>query len=133
MKFDEIRGDIPFGAHIPPTAAGTAIEMPIIELPFGAQVTQILWVPSAAITANDTNYFTLAVRNRQSGSGTVVMAIRAYSSGNGVANSPEVLELSSTESDLLAVEGDLLTAHFTHSGSGLAVPAGLVQVTLRIR
>jgi hypothetical protein len=73
------------------------------------------------------------MRNRQAAAGTVVLATRAYSSGNGVATTAETLTLSSTESDLQPVAGDLLTAHFTHSGTGLAVPAGLVQVTLRIR
>ncbi|MFI6162247.1 hypothetical protein ACIA59_20175 [Micromonospora haikouensis] len=133
VQFKELRGDLAFGVPVPPTAAGTAIEVPIVRLPFGAQITEIAWVPGAAITANGGNYFTLTARNRGTGTGSVVMATRAYSSVNGVATTPEVLTLSSTETDLQPAAGDVLTAHFTHTGTGLAIPAGLVQVKLRIR
>lgn len=132
-KFEELRGDLTYAVATPPTAAGTAIEVPIVELPFAAQITEILWVPGAAIVANGANYFTLTMRNRTSGAGAVVMATRAYSATNGVATTPETLSLSSTASDLQPAAGDLLTAHFTHTGAGLAIPAGLVQVKLRIR
>lgn len=134
MQLKDIPGDFTFGVSVPPTAAGTAIEVPIVQLPARALITAVKWVPGAAITANGTNFFTLNVRNRASGAGTVVPAgPRAYSATNGVATTPETLTLSSTATDLQAAAGDLLTAHFTHSGSGLAIPAGLVQVTVRWR
>lgn len=133
MKFDELRGDLTYSVAVPPTAAGTAIELPIIELPFAAQITEVLWVPGAAIVANATNYFTLSARNRAAGGGAVVMASRAYNAVNGVATTPEVVALSGTATDVQPAAGDLLTAHFTHTGTGLAIPAGLVQVKLRIR
>ncbi|HYQ63560.1 hypothetical protein [Actinophytocola sp.] len=130
----ELRGDQIFSAEVPPTAAGTPVEVPIVVLPFNAKITGWKWVPGAAITANGTNYFTLTPRNRGTGAGVVIPATaRAYSSGNGVATTPEALTLSSTASDLLATAGDVLTAHFTHSGSGLAIPAGLVQVAVQVR
>lgn len=133
ITFKELRGDLSYAVAVGATAAGTAVEVPIVRLPFAAQIVEILWVPGAAITANATNYFTLTLRNRQSAAGTVVMATRAYSATNGVATTPETLTLSSTATDLQPAAGDLLTAHFTHAASGLAIPAGLVQVTLRIR
>lgn len=133
MKFTELRGDWFATVPVPPTAAGTAIEVPIARLPFKARVTAITWVPGAAITANGTNFFTLTCRNRGSGAGIVVMATRAYSATNGVATTPETLTLSATEADLLAAAGDVLTAHFTHSGTGLAIPAGLVQIQYQVR
>lgn len=133
MKFDEIRGDTTVQVPVPPTAAATAIEVPIIRLPYAAQITGILWVPGANIVANAANFFTLNVRNRQAGAGAVVMATRAYSAVNGVATTPESLTLSVTATDLQPAENDLLTAHFTHTGTGLAIPAGLVQVQYRIR
>lgn len=133
IEYRELRGDLTIAVSIPPTTAGTAVEVPIIRLPTAAQITRVQWVPGAAITANASNYFTLTVRNRQSGAGTVVMATRAYSAGNGVANTAETLTLSTTEEDLQPAAEDLLTAHVTHTGTGLAVPAGLVQITYRIR
>ncbi|MCT2276320.1 hypothetical protein M3G91_01685 [Micromonospora chalcea] len=133
IKFEELRGDLTYAAAIPPTAAGTAVEVPIVRLPFAAQIVEIVWVPGAAMAANGANYVTLTARNRQAGAGTIVMATRAYNTGNGVANTAEVLALSGTPTDLQPAAGDVLTAHFTHTGTGLAVPAGLVQVKLRIR
>lgn len=133
-QLKDIPGDFNFAVSVPATAAGTAVEVPVVILPFRAQITAVKWIPGAAITANGTNFFTLTFRNRQSGAGSVVPAgPRAYSATNSVSTTPETLTLSSTASDLQAAVGDLLTAHFTHSGSGLAIPAGLVQVTVRVR
>lgn len=130
----DMRGDQIFSAEVAATAAGTAVEVPIVVLPFNVKITGWKWVPGAAITANGTNFFTLTPRNRQSGAGTVVPATaRAYSAVNGVATTPETLALSSTAADLLASAGDVLTAHFTHTASGLAIPAGLVQVAVQVR
>jgi hypothetical protein len=135
MQLNEVRGDQVFSAEVAPTAAGTAIEVPIIVLPFNAKITSWKWIPSAVMTANVTNFCTLTPRNRgAAGAGTVVPATaRAWSATNSAASTPEVLALSSTASDLLAAVGDVLTAHFTHSGTGLAIPAGLVQVTVQVR
>ncbi|MFG3709208.1 hypothetical protein ACGF7U_31380 [Micromonospora sp. NPDC047670] len=133
VKFDELRGDITYGVTVPPTAAGTAVEVPIIRLPFAALITEILWIPSAAMAANASNYATLTVRNRQAGAGNIAIASRAYNAGNGMANVPEVLAQAGSNETLMPAAGDVLTAHFTHTGTGLAVPAGLVQIKLRIR
>lgn len=130
----ELRGDLVYAAAIPPTAAGTAVEVPIVELPFPALVTEVRWIPGAAMTANGTNFCTLNVRNRQTGAGTIVPAgPRSWASVNSVSTTPEILTLSSTATDLQLASGDVVTAHFTHTASGLAIPAGLVQVKLRSR
>lgn len=131
--FKELRGDLTFTVAIPPTAAGTAVEVPIVKLPFNATITKVEFVPGANMTANGTNFCTLNVRNRQTGAGTVVPASRAWSSTNSVSTTPETLTLSSTASDLQPAAGDVLSAHFTHSGTGLAIPASSVQVTVRGR
>ena len=133
MQLKELSGDLVFTASVPPTAAGTAIELPVLSLPFALTITEAKWIPGAAITANGTNFFTLTIRNRQSGAGVVAPATRSYASGNSVATTPENLTLSGTATDLQAAANDVLTAHFTHSGSGLAIPAGLVQVKVRLR
>ncbi len=134
-QLKELAGDLVFEISVPPTAAGTAIEVPGLIAPFNMVFTGVKWVPGAAITANGTNFFTLTPRNRAaSGSGTVVPATaRSYAATNSVANVAETLALSSTASDLLVSAGDVLTAHVTHTASGLAVPAGLLQLYLRAR
>jgi hypothetical protein len=133
MQLKELSGDLVYSAYIGATAAGTAVEVPVAQLPFAALITEIKWIPGAAMTANGTNYCTLTCRNRQSGSGTVVPATRAWSATNSVATTPETLTLSGTATDLQVTANDVLTAHFTHTASGLAIPAGIVQFKLRIR
>ena len=68
-----------------------------------------------------------------SSTASCVPATRAWSATNSVATTPEVLTLSSTATDLQLAAGDVLTAHFTHSGTGLAIPAGIVQFKIRLR
>jgi len=133
MQLKELSGDLVFTASVPPTAAGTALELPVVSLPFGITITEIKWIPGAAITANGTNYFTLTFRNRGSGAGTVSPGNRSYAATNSVSTTPENLTLSGTATDLQAAAGDVLTAHFTHTGTGLAIPAGLVQIKVRLR
>lgn len=135
MQFTQLAGDLLWTFEVPPTAAGTALEQPGLILPRAAQITSAKWVPGAAVTANGTNYATLSLRNRgAAGVGSVKPAVdRAYSAVNSVANVPEVMALSSTASDLLAAAGDVLTVTIAHTASGLAIPAGLLQVGLRWR
>lgn len=135
MQYKEIAGDLVFTFELPPTAAGTALEQPCLIAPFNMLVTSVKWVPGAAVTANGTNFATLSFRNRgAAGAGSVLPATaRSYAATNSVANVPEVMALSSTASDLQVAAGDVLTTTIAHTASGLAIPAGLVQVTLRTR
>jgi hypothetical protein len=134
MQVAELSGDFVFTVSVPPTAAATAIEVPIVRPPWAATITSIVWIPGAAITANASNFFTLTPRNRGAGAGAVIPATaRSYAATNSVSTTPEALVLSTTATDLLVAAADVLTAHFTHSGTGLAIPAGLVQVTMRLR
>lgn len=134
MQLKELSGDLMYSAYIPPTAAGTAVEVPVARLPFAVTITEIVWIPGAAMTANGTNFCTLTPRNRQSGAGTVVPATaRSWAATNSVATTPETLTLSATATDLQAAANDVLTAHFTHTASGLAIPAGIVQFKVRLR
>lgn len=137
MEHNELSGDLVHTVHVPPTAAGTAVEVPIARVPDNTKykIVGVYWVPGAAITANVTNYFTLSVRNRGSvdGTGTKVATSRSYAATNGVARKTEILTLSGTEADLLAEAGDVLTAEFAHAAAGLAIPASLVQLVYRLR
>jgi hypothetical protein len=132
-QLSELRGDLVYSVAVPPTAAGTAVEVPLVQLPFPALITEVKWIPGAAMTFNGTNFCTLTVRNRQTGAGVIVPATKNWSAVSSVATTPETLTLSATATDLQLAANDLLTAHFTHSGTGLAVPAGIVQVKVRNR
>lgn len=134
MQLKELAGDLVYSAYIGATAAGTAVEVPVVRLPFAVTITEVTWIPGAAMTANGTNFCTLTPRNRQSGAGTVVPATaRSWAATNSVATTPETLTLSATATDLQAAANDVLTAHFTHTASGLAIPAGIVQFKVRQR
>lgn len=132
--FKEVRGDVPYEFFIAGVAAGTAIEWPLLVAPFNMLVTGVKWVPNANVTANGTNYATLSFRNRTgAGAGTAVPASRAYSATNSSANVAEAMTLSGTATDLNIASGDVLTLAIAHSGTGLLIPPGLVQVSLRAR
>jgi hypothetical protein len=130
----EISGDLDFEFFVAGVAAGTAIEWPLIVLPYNMRVQTCRWVPSAAVTANGSNYATLSFRNRTgAGAGTAVPASRAYSATNSVAQVAEAMTLSGTSSDLDCSTGDVLTLGVVHTGTGLVIPAGLVQLKMRAR
>jgi hypothetical protein len=134
MQFTELGGNLAFEFFVPGVAAGTAIEWPQFVMPWNATIASLVWVPGANVTANGTNFATIAVRNRSTtGTGTVVPASRSYAATNSTAQVGESLTLSGTATDLQPAAGDVLTISVAHSGSGLVIPAGLVQVALRLR
>lgn len=132
----EIRGDRRVASSVAATAAATAVQVPLMRCDRPVKVVGARWVPGAAMTANDTNYVTLTLFNRGLlGVATTSIAARPWTvaGGNSVAALAETLTLSATEANLLAVEGDVITAQWTHTGTGLAIPAGLVELLYRYR
>lgn len=133
MQFKELAGDIDLALPVPGVAAGTAIEWSLWAAPYDAVIQSVQWVPSAAVTHNATNYATLSLRNRtDDGSGSAVPASRAYSATDSTARVSEAMTLSGTAADLAVSEGDVLTLGVVHTGTGLLIPHGLVQVRIRI-
>jgi len=114
--------------------AGTADEWSGPPCPFRARITAVEWVPSAAVTADGTNYATLGLRNRgTAGAGSVLPATRAYSSVNSVAFVTESMTLSGTSANLDLADGDVLTVQKVNTGTGLAIPDGIVRVYVQVR
>lgn len=132
--FKELRGDVPYEFVVPGVAAGTAIEWPLLVVPFNMLVTAVKWVPNAVVTFNGTNYATLSFRNRTgAGAGAAIPASRSYIATSSVAQVAEAMTLSGTATDLQLAAGDVLTLGIAHTGTGLAIPPGLIQVSLRGR
>lgn len=133
-------GDIP-GPHViriaVPAAMGSATtddEASGAVVPFNATVTGIKWIPFAAVTANGTNYSTVSVRNRKAdASGAALPASRSYAATNSVAFVPEAMTLSGTAADLSLAAGDVLTVQRIHTASGVVVPAGVIEVSVKWR
>lgn len=130
----ELRGDLVFIIPVAGQATpGTVDEFTGFVAPFPLKVTGVKWVPKAAITANGTNFFTLTLRNRTTGAGTALPASRSYAATNSSALTPEDMTLSATASDLNVAAGDHLSVEKLVGGTGLAMPAGTVQVHAQAR
>lgn len=131
----DIRGD--HVVYLPVTAmagATTDKEQAGFVAPYNATITGVKWLPAAAVTADAANYSTLSLRNRGSGgAGTALAATRAYSATDSSAWVPEDCTLSGTTADLEVTAGDALTVQMLHTGTGIALPAGIVQVSYRVR
>lgn len=129
----ELRGDRVLVFAVPGQAtAGTVDEFSGVVAPFNLKVTGVKWVPAAAVTANGTNYFTLTLRNRTTGAGAALLAQRSYIATNSVAFVSESLTLEAA-ANLLVAAGDVLTVEKLVTGTGLAMPDGVVQVTYQAR
>jgi hypothetical protein len=131
----ELSGDLFFPIAVAGQAtAGTGDEFTALVAPFNLKITGVKWVPTAAITANGTNYFTLTLRNRgAAGSGTAVPASRSYAATNSSAFVAEDMTLSATAADLNIAAGDVLTVEKLVTASGLAMPDGTVQIHAQVR
>lgn len=111
-------------------AAGADATELIAEAPFAATVSSVSYTPDAAITGANTNSRTLTLVNRaQDGTGAVVVATLALTSGVNIAAGDEgQLTLSVVANATTVAAGDELAFVSTHIGTGIADPGGLVQV-----
>jgi len=116
------------------TALAVAGELLACRMPFAGVVTGAYWVPSAAVTANVTNYSTLGVRNRgAAGAGANLPATRSYAATNSVAFVAEAMTLDPTVANRQFAAGDVLTIQAVEAGTGLALPAGVVTLHVQWR
>lgn len=128
--------DIP-GRHAtqcfhPGAAAATATSSePIFIAPCACRIKALSWVPSADVTGDNTDYFTLGIQNAgQAGAGTTALVtVKTYTTGVGETDFNEsVFTLTTTEADLVLAEGDVVKAVRTKAGSGLIMPSGLFKI-----
>jgi hypothetical protein len=102
------------------------------EAPYAGRVSDVSFIPEAAITGAATNNRRFRLINRgQAGSGTTVVAELVMDSGvNAAAGDEKAIPLSGTPANLVVAAGDVLAWESTHQGSGIADPGGLVQVII---
>jgi len=118
----DIPGEHQLQENIEAITAGTALELPIARAPFGLKVKEVVVIPQAAWTGNDTNYSTLSIINKTK-SGTPTVASLALKAGvNGVAFEAKEITLSTSEADLEVNKDDVLSFSKTVTGTGLATP-----------
>lgn len=130
---NQIRGDIVMTFAVPGQAtAATADEWSGFVCPYDAEVVAVKWIPAAAVTANGANYAVLSLRNRGTdGTGNTLIASRSYAATNSVAFDSEDVTLTATEADRDVDANDVLTFEKVNTGTGVAIPDGVVQVHLR--
>lgn len=135
IKLQDIQGDHTITMDVAGQGtAGTPDEFVIGPVPFRAVVTSVRFTPKATITGAATNNFSLSCRNRGvAGTGTaLVTAAKTYASGvNAPAFIADALTVTPANANVNA--GDVLTIERLVNGSGLAMPAGAVTVTLQAR
>jgi hypothetical protein len=79
-------------------------------------------VPSAAVTANGTNFVTATVSNVTT---STTITSRSYAATNSVADTPETLTAPTGLAAVLT-SGDVVKIAMAHSGSGLATQTVVV-------
>jgi len=129
---NQLQGDHVFTIPVLGQAtAGTIDEWSGVKIPYDATVVAAKWIPAAAVVADPTNYCNVNLRNRgAAGAGTTLPATKSYSTGSSTAFAADDMTLSA-DVDLTA--GDVLTVSKTNTGTGLALPDGVVQVHVRWR
>lgn len=112
--------------HAAQGTAGTDETTEVGECQYDATVTEVSFIPSVALTADDTNNRVFTLQNKGSaGSGTTAIATLTtnLASGNWVANDERVMTLSATPANLNVSKDDVLAIVETHGGSGVAHPS----------
>jgi hypothetical protein len=133
-QFGQISGTLTHQAYLPSQGtAGTDDNWPVFIAPANLTVTAVQFTPSAAITADATNFTTLTLQNKAAGAGSTSVASRAWSATNSVASTPEAFTLSGTAANLNVAAGDSLEVVKTHGGTGLVIPDGWLTISYKIR
>lgn len=133
MQLKELRGSITHQAYLPSQGtAGTGDSWPVFRAQFDCQITAAVFVPSAAITADGSNYSIYTLTRYTAGASATTVATRSWAATNSVANTPESMTLSATAANLLLTADDTLAMVKTTGGTGLVIPDGLLVVTYKL-
>ena len=125
-------GRVPVSSHIILTGTG-AEEQPVWQNNLGhkVKVREAKFVPEDDVTGDDTNNFLLAINNRALDGAGAVVPVPAKEFDTGTDMSQFVsndLPVSTTEADLEVDIDEVLTLAKTVSGTGLALPEGVLYL-----
>ncbi len=136
-KVTQLPGDHSAQTHIELVANGTSDEVAIWvnDTDANVEITEAAYTPDAAVTGDDTNNFTLQVKNKGTdGTGTTgVTDIKTYNvaSGGIAAFDKNSLVLSSTAANLLVAPGEVLSLDKAENGSGDTMEQGVFNLTYK--
>lgn len=97
----------------------------------GVWLKAVKYLPSAALTADNTNNATLTLSKRDTAGGTQVTAAAEttnVASGSWVAFTPKAITLSATVANQKLAAGEQLTLTIAKGGTGVIVPAGTLEI-----
>lgn len=133
MQFSELSGTLQVVAYVPSQGtAGTDDSFPVFQAPSKCVVTAAIFLPSAAITADGTNYSVYTLTRHTAGATATTVATRSWIATNSVATTAESMTLSGTAANLLLAVDDTLSIVKTHGGSGLVIPDGLLTIRYQL-
>lgn len=95
--------------------------------PFACTLTGAVYVPSAGVTHSASNYRTWAVVDKASGD---TMASLASNTADFASDVAESFTLSGTATNLNIAAGDVIEVNSSVTGTGVADPGGVIEVTL---
>lgn len=125
-----IAGPQKANVRIPAEAtAGSTDSWSVWIAPQNATVTVVKWIPDAVVTGAATNNFALALNNITT-VGVVATAKTYALATNSVANVAETLTIGAAPN---VSTNDVLAFVRTVNGTGLASPAGFLEITYQTR
>lgn len=113
-------------------AAATATEVAnVFRAPYACKIVSVELIPDGAVTGQATNYTSLAVLNAgTAGTGTTVLGTAIDYSSAGVTQAAGVaVDLYRPATPLAVASGVILQVQMAKTGTGLALPGGLVVTT----
>lgn len=129
MQFAELSGSlyVQMALESVGNAASTG-NLPVWQAPLDCTVTEVKITPSAAITADGTNYSVYTLTRHTAGASATTVATRSWIATNSAAVTAESMTLSGTAANLVLTAGDTLTIVKTVGGTGLVIPNLLIRV-----
>jgi hypothetical protein len=109
-------------------AAGATVTSDLPPLPAPGKVTEVVYVPSAAVVVNATNYRRLRVLNTSKAN--QVVASKDFSAGSAAANTSISVPLAAGDPPFVS-EGDVLRVSSEPVGTGQADPGGQAFITVQ--
>jgi len=128
----ETRGDLTAWCYVPSQATlGTVDNWPVWRAPNKVQITGVTFIPSAAVTANATNFSIYTLTRYTAGASAATVATRTWAATDSVAETPEALTLSATAANLALAALDTLSVVKSVGASGLVIPDGALIISYK--
>lgn len=132
MQQKEMGGLLTASFYVPSQATlGTVDNWPLWQAPAKVQIVSATFVPSAAVTANGTNYSIYTLTRYTAGATGTSVATRSWAATDSVAETPEAMTVSATAANLILAAADTLSMVKSVGGSGLVIPDGALHVSYR--